>query len=648
MAERPPHDGAAPFSAPDSVEAALRRAEEDCRAFFENAGVGVSQLGPDRRYVRVNDRYCEITGYAREELLAGMSPLDLVHPDDRAQEQELVSGLMSGGLLRGGMEKRLVRKDGSVVWLSVNANAVRDGEGRVIRSAAIVQDITERKRTEDALRESEHKFRTLLEQLNVGVFLSTLDGKMELVNPATARIGGYASVEEFIAVPAQRRYADPDGRHRFIETLKRDGNVSGFETIGLRKDGSEYPVSLSAVLLYDAEGHAEHCLGVVEDISARRRVASERERMLETLRNSDRRKDEFLAVLSHELRNPLAPIRTSLHVLERSEPGSEQCRRAQAVIDRQVTQLTRLVDDLLDVTRITRGKIQLRRERIELGDIARRTMDDYRVSFEASGVELEGRFGSELFWVEADPTRMAQVVGNLLANAAKFTQRGGHVEVSVLREGPMVALRVRDSGLGIAPEMLGRLFEPFTQAPQGLDRSRGGLGLGLALVKGLVELHGGTVEAASDGQGKGAEFTIRLPREAESDDRKHAASARTVQRRRVLVIEDNVDAADSLKEALELSGHDVRVAYDGAAGIGAAKKFRPEFVLCDIGLPAMSGYDVARAFQADDELRGARLVALTGYAAPEDRQRAADAGFADHVAKPPSVETIERLLDGAS
>jgi PAS domain S-box-containing protein len=647
---KPPgdHDDVPGHGEPEGAEEALRRSEQEFRAFFENVGVGASQLGPDGRYLRVNDRYCEITGYTREELLAGMGPVDLVHPEDRAREQESISALMAGRLTTVEMEKRLVRKDGTVVWLNVTANVVRDAEGRILRSAAIIQDVTERKRAEDALKASERMFRSLLDQLNVGVFLSTLDGKMEHVNPATARMAGFATPEEFLAVPAPRRYANPEDRRRFIDALKKDGTVHDFETTSVKADGTTYPVSLSAVVLYGADGKPEHCLGIVEDISARKRIAAERERLLETLRESDRRKDEFLAVLSHELRNPLAPIRTSLHVLERTDPGSEQGRRAQAVIDRQVTHLTRLVDDLLDVTRISRGKIQLRRERIELGEVARRTMDDYRVSFEASGIALEGRFGSEYFWVNADATRMAQVIGNLLGNAAKFTPRGGKVEVSLQRGGPQVVVCVRDTGFGIAPEMIGRLFEPFTQAPQDLDRNRGGLGLGLALVKGLVELHGGTVDAASEGPGRGAEFTIRLPLEAPPEKGTRAARPRAAQARRVLVIEDNVDAADSLKQLLEISGHDVQVAYDGPTGLEVAKRFRPDVVLCDIGLPGMSGYEVAHAFRADGDLRSARLVALTGYAAPEDKQRVAEAGFAEHVAKPPSAEIIERVVDDAS
>ncbi len=373
-------------------------------------------------------------------------------------------------------------------------------------------------------------------------------------------------------------------------------------------------------------------------------VAVARSRAEEALLEADRRKDEFLAVLSHELRNPLAPIRNGLYILERAAPGGEQARRAHATIDRQVGHLTRLVDDLLDVTRVVRGKVQLQRDRLEFGDLVRRAVEDHRHAFVASGVRLEARLHSEAMWLSADGTRIAQVVGNLLGNAAKFTPRGGRVELTLEREAGAALLRVRDTGVGITPEELTRLFQPFAQATQTLDRSHGGLGLGLALVKGLVELHGGTVSAASNGPGQGAEFTVRVPLEPAPIQAASRAETLPFKRRRVLVIEDNVDAADSLKEVLELLGHEVQVAFDGRSGLVAAREFRPDVVLCDIGLPEMDGYEVARQLRAHDAHRDVVLVALTGYALPEDRQRVAEAGFTHHVAKPPSLEALERVL----
>ena len=375
-------------------------------------------------------------------------------------------------------------------------------------------------------------------------------------------------------------------------------------------------------------------------------VAIQRHRAEEALREADRRKDEFLAVLSHELRNPLAPIRNSVYVLERAAPGGEQARRSQAVIERQVSHLARLVDDLLDVTRITRGKIQLKRERTDLVDVVRRCVEDQRPMFAEAGVRLGALVSAEPMWLDADTTRLAQVVGNLLSNSVKFTPRGGRVDLTLEREQGSALLRVRDTGVGIATQVLDRLFEPFMQAQQTLDRTRGGLGLGLALVKGLVELHGGTVSASSPGAGSGAEFTVRIPLDTPValPPERTSIESRLKLSRRILVIEDHLDAASSLREALELGEHNVEVAHAGMEGVTIAREFHPDVILCDIGLPGMDGYEVAREIRSDPDLRHTCLVALTGYALPEDLEKAREAGFDAHLAKPPDLKELDRLL----
>jgi len=366
----------------------------------------------------------------------------------------------------------------------------------------------------------------------------------------------------------------------------------------------------------------------------------------ESLRQADRNKNEFLAVLSHELRNPLAPIQNSLHIMDQARPGSDQARRAQAVVARQVRHLTRLVEDLLDVTRISNGKVRLRRTSVELARLVRQAAEDNAALFAARNIELAVEIGAEPR-VDGDPARLVQILGNLLQNAAKFTQSGGRVCVSLEGGDGRARVRVRDSGVGMDPETLGRLFQPFMQADVTLARTGGGLGLGLALVKGLVELHGGTVRAESEGRGKGAEFVVELPTHDADALAAPAPPPPPCPRRRVLVIEDNVDAAESLRDALVLAGHEVEVAYRGADGIARAREWGPQVVLCDIGLPDMEGHEVARAFRADSALRAVQLVALTGYALPEDRQRALDAGFDDHLAKPPSMGRLEELLGQA-
>jgi signal transduction histidine kinase len=364
-----------------------------------------------------------------------------------------------------------------------------------------------------------------------------------------------------------------------------------------------------------------------------------------SLREADRRKNEFLAVLSHELRNPLAPVKNSLYILDRATPGGEQASRAKAVIDRQVEHLSRLVDDLLDVTRVSRNKITLQWSRLELNELVRRVAEDQRSLFVRSEVVLDVQLADRPLHVDGDSARIAQVVSNLLQNAAKFTGRGGRTRVSVEQdEARHAVIRVRDTGVGMAPETLGRLFEPFMQADASLDRSKGGLGLGLALTKGLVELHGGEVAASSEGLGLGAEFVVRLPLVPAPAEQGVAAAWRPSRRRRVLVIEDNLDAADSLREALELGDHEVAVAYNGPEGIAKARAFQPEVVFCDIGLPGMDGYDVARAFRADDALRTVMLVALSGYAGPAEVRRAIEAGFDKHLAKPPRLQALEEIL----
>ena len=375
---------------------------------------------------------------------------------------------------------------------------------------------------------------------------------------------------------------------------------------------------------------------------------AERKRVERALRESDRRKDEYLGLLSHELRNPLMPIRNSVYVLERVPPGSDQARRALTIIDRQVGHLARLVDDLLDVTRIGRGKIELQRTRVEFSLLVSRTVEDHRSVFAEREIALEMCPAVEPLFISGDVTRLAQLVGNLLQNAAKFTGRGGRATVLVSKDEArqQAVVRVCDTGAGIPKEILPHLFEPFMQADHTLARSRGGLGLGLAMVKGLVELHGGEVRAHSEGVDKGAEFTVRLPldQQGADDAAPLSVSPLAATRRHVLVIEDNIDAATSLRQALALDGHLVEIAYNGAEGLEKLRNVGSDVVLCDIGLPGMSGYEVARSIRADVALGKVVLVAVTGYSQPDEVARAKEAGFDEHITKPPSMEKLRELL----
>ena len=434
-----------------------------------------------------------------------------------------------------------------------------------------------------------------------------------------------------------------DGRPIVREELPTVRALNGEQVLGerfvlTRPDRQEMIVSFSSAPLQLGD-QAIGAVTVWTDITDLIRTQ-------QALRDADRRKDEFLAVLSHELRNPLAPIRNSLFILDRAVPGSEQARRAQAIIDRQVGHLTHLIDDLLDVTRIARNKIRLQCESLDLTDLVRRTIEDHRSLFEKNEVHLDVTLPAERIAVNADRTRLAQVVGNLLQNAAKFTGKGGRAQVSLAVDetAGRAVIRVADTGVGISPELLARLFQPFAQADESMDRSKGGLGLGLALVKGLVELHGGEISVHSQGLGKGTEFVVRLPLDGVLDVKTPTPVDSSRRIRRVLIIEDQADAAQSLREALELCGHEVQVTDNGPAGLSRAREFRPEVVLCDIGLPGMDGYQVARVFRADESLKDMFLVALSGYALPEDLQRAAEAGFDRHLAKPPRLDQLEELL----
>ena len=455
--------------------------------------------------------------------------------------------------------------------------------------------------------------------------------------------------DDFDTNPSMTPWREPALAHGFRASaafpLRRQGRVIGALTLYAPTPGAFDPEHVK--LLESLCADISYALDALEQ----ERLRTEAERALReserNLREADRRKNEFMAVLSHELRNPLAPIKNSLYILDRAVPGGDQARRAQAVIDRQVGQLVRLVDDLLDVTRITRNKIHLQRQRLELNDLVRRTMEDHRSLFEKSEVRLELHLAPQPVFVSADWNRLAQVVGNLLQNAAKFTDRGGSASVSVATDAAArrAIIRMADTGVGMAPEMLARLFQPFMQADTTLDRNKGGLGLGLALVKGLVELHGGEISAHSAGLGKGAEFVVRLPLDLAGAAQIDAGpTSRQRSRWRVLIIEDNNDAADSLREAFESGGHEIAVAYNGLDGIQKARECDAEVVLCDISLPGLDGYEVARAFRDDGSLRSVYLVALSGYALPEDLVKAKEAGFDHHLAKPPSMEKLEQIL----
>ncbi len=504
----------------------------------------------------------------------------------------------------------------------------------------------ELERANDALREGESRFRGMFEQAAVGMAHVGMDGRWLRVNQRLCDIVGY-DCAELLQITFQD-VTHPDDLATDLGLLRRliDGEIQTYslEKRYIRKDGQLVWINLTVALQRDDNGVPQYCISVVEDVSQRKQAE-------DALREAYRRKDEFLTMLAHELRNPLAPIRTGLQVLKLADGDRRALEQARAMMERQVGHMARIVDDLLDVSRVNNGKLALRPERLDLGRLVRIVAGDHRPAFDQAGLVLQTEAPETPVWVTGDRTRLTQVMDNLLTNAAKFTDRGGKVGVRLAAnpEGRQAVLTVWDTGIGLDQDMAPRLFEPFVQADRSLDRSKGGLGLGLALVKGLVELHAGHVEAVSDGPGRGAEFTIVLPLEPEPAALSQAPGEPPPAgcRLRILLIEDNRDAAESLRVLLELYGHGVTVACTGTDGVKAGIECRPDVVVCDIGLPGLDGYGVAAALRRDPSTASIRIIAVTGYGSDEDRRRSQEAGFDQHLTKPVDPMTLLAVIAGA-
>jgi PAS domain S-box-containing protein len=653
----------------------------------------IFMLNPEGRVVTWNTGAELIKGYKADEIIG--QHFSRFYPSEAVErgwpDHELVRATADGRFEDEGWR---VRKDGTMFWANVVITALRDQVGRLRGFSKVTRDLTERRRREEELRAlhrdleqrveertaalaasnaalhaenderrraeaaawtSEARKAAVLDTSLDGIVAIDHNGRVIEFNPGAERMFGHRQADVIgremadLIIPLPLRDAHRQGMANHLST--GDGQVLGrrIELPALRADGTQFLVEL-AVTRMPSDGEAIF-IGFVRDITDRKRAEELLVRQAEALREADRKKDEFLATLAHELRNPLAPLRNGLQIMRLLPRNPAALEQAWGMMDRQLTQLVRLVDDLLDVSRITRGKLNLRREGVDVRAVIAAAVETSRPAIEQAGHELTVKVPEEAVLVDGDATRLAQVVANLLNNSAKYTHRGGHICLTAERTNGSVVLSVKDNGIGIPPTMLGRVFEMFIQVDRTLEKTTGGLGIGLSLVKGLVEMHGGTIEARSEGEGKGSEFVVTLPvaiPKANDPDHRTTDVNGAVQpdRRRVLVVDDNVDAADSLGQLLELLGNEIRTAHNGEAGIAAAAAFRPDVILMDIGMPKLNGYEAARRVREQPWGRTVVLVALTGWGQEADRRKSADAGFDFHLVKPVDPAALKKLLAG--
>jgi PAS domain S-box-containing protein len=636
------------------AEEELRRAEERMRSVVDHVIDGIITIDEYGSIESVNPAAEKLFGYCREEVIGQNVKMLMPEPYHGQHDGYVRNYLNTGQAKIIGIGREVVgrRKDSSTFPMDLAVSEFHLGDRRFF--TGIVRDITERKQAEEVLRASEERLRLLLESTkDYAIIMLDPRGHVMAWNVGAERIKGYTA-EEIIGQPISRFYTQEAIKEgwpqREIDIAIRDGR---FEDEGwrVRKDGSTFWANVIMTALYDSAGKLRGFTKVTRDITERRRLEQELRQRLEDLAEADRQKNEFLAMLAHELRNPMAPMRNALHLMKMPGIDEEMAGQARGMMERQLDQLVRLVDDLLDISRIIRGKIELHKEVLDLTIAVMRAVETAQPVVEAQGHGLSIELPDKPIWVEADLIRLSQVIANLLTNAAKYTDRAGRISLAAETDNDEAVVRVQDSGIGIAQEMLPRIFDLFVQGDRSLARSQGGLGIGLTLVKRLVEMHSGSVSATSAGIGKGSEFVIRLPVVSVSRaaiggrvpyvSRPHVTDAL---RRRVLVVDDNVDAAESIAMILRLSGYDVRCTYDGPSVLETARGYRPDIVVLDIGLPGMSGYEVAQQLRRQPGFERVPLVAVTGYGQEEDRRRSLEAGFDFHLTKPVDPQALQAFV----
>ncbi len=682
----------------------LRASEERLRATFNHAALGIAVTDLSFRFLEANQKMSEILGYSLEELRR-LTFMDVTHPEHVEGTGEQARRLVAGEIPKYILEKRYVRKDGASVWSRTSVTLLRDAAGRPQQMIGILEDITERKLVEESLRDE----RRALEVLNAtGTAIAAQLDLQTLVQTVTdagtqisgAKFGAFfynvinSDGESFLLYSlsgapreAFEKFGLPRNTPIFDPTFRGEGVVRSADITQDKRYGSMSPHhgmpkghlpvrSYLAVSVISRSGEvigglffghpdADVFTPRVEQLivaiatqaataidnarlfeAAQREIAS-RERAEAALRETDRRKDEFLATLAHELRNPLAPIRQAALISKAPTATDAQKRWSHDVISRQVQHMSLLLDDLLDVSRITRGTLELRTQMTELAAIVDAAVETARPAVDAKRHVLEVDIPQTPVHFAADPLRIAQVLSNLLTNAAKYTDPEGRIRLSATASAQEVTIAVADTGIGIPADSIGEIFAMFSQVKSNQDRSEGGLGIGLALAKGLVELHGGNIQARSAGIGLGSEFLVRLPvrvSRSPQRDQAHGICATPPTCLRVLIADDNRDAAESLATLLRMDGHAVTVAHDGPQALVAFAEVQPEVALLDIGMPGLSGYEVARRVRQGSLGRAVTLIAVTGWGQDRDKAQALAAGFNHHFTKPVDPELLGRLL----
>jgi PAS domain S-box-containing protein len=647
------------ISSRKATEEALARRAAELQVIYDTAPVGIIVArDPDCRVITANRVMAKMLGMPFGENISMSQPDTLrppfvIYKDGAPVAAEHLPMQRAAAL---GIEVReeildIVRVDGKRVTHLTNAAPVRDESGVVTGAVGIAADITSLRAAEEALRASEQRFARFMQHLPGLAWIKDLDGRYVFVNDAAEaafrvpREALYGKTDFEVFAPATAaQFRDNDQR-----AIASGAGIQAIELLE-QADGIVHRSLVSKFPIPGREGAPALIGGMAIDISERLQVEEALRESERSLKEADRRKDEFLATLAHELRNPLAPIASAVELLRLIGPPDSEAQSVREIIERQVKQLSRLVDDLLDVSRVSRGKIVLRMERIDLASVVAQAVETSRPLIEAAGHELDVSLPADRVMIRGDLTRLAQAIANLLNNASKFTCGSGRIALEANVEGTGAKVAVRDTGIGIPSDMLTRIFELFAQVETGVDRAHGGLGIGLTLVKNLVELHGGTVNAASPGPGQGSVFVVRLPLAAlphsgdQTDAPPHRSDDRASPGCRILVVDDNFDSAATLARLLAHIGNEVQTAHDGRHALEAAAVFRPSIMLVDLGMPGMSGFEVARRIRTRPELAETRLVALTGWGQPEDRARTRQAGFDHHLVKPVDFRVLESLL----